>query len=863
MWAYQNVTLLLWAIFGLLLLVHLIIFRDVVVAIPSVLHGDASIVREELVPFFNFDSQFWGDSAAALTSSEEVRVSYSFWTAWVRYDKVLPFAIIILNTMSAFILFYAFHRIGRQFYERSLFGITTAVLAAFLIHVILLYAKMAHFYVLIIGFSLFALATSLFIEQIFFRQKISRKNVLLVSLIVLFNPAIHYHVIFYVMGLLVVLFHLGFTAVMNRASFWRYFRRSIVYFGDIILFSLVPYIIYIVATSSSSLSDVSTQIPVNYWMIYYASLSLPFIFSLDTAGHLDLIRHGNYMVSIPRFGSMIVTFLVGSLMLFKQWKTLIVINKVVIMTLFGIMLFAMWMTIGYSDNSPYSFHRVLGDLAIFFSNTGGQIGAAVAGLMKTFINILRFPHRFQFMYFYAVGILFMIAIVWLRGVLMRKFRPMVASVVVVGIALFPIVANGDYRMALTSGDLATFVAPYQIPDDLKQIKTILASRHDSKMFILPTLESGREIIQNDKRYSFLDKYLIYYLNQPTLYYGVGANTENKLSSYMVYRAISYNEAWWQDIMASNLGVTDILVPHHTKPREQGITYLPEIDAKIEKSLAATTAYQKTFDGKDFSLYSLRKAPNKNQATMVDMNWQNTLRYLNSNDKRQDMFYFPLQMTAYEKSRAEKRLLTDSVERSFYDFYSRRARDLMFTPNPISLPFNSEYVASSNFTNNALSLSTLYAKDDDYNYLHENVPSLMNLQRPSFVGLTKGNVSLEIAIKAPQDGKYRLLVHGGSKGSTLQATFNGQPISLQKIADDKSETGDYVGITYFYADVELTKGDQILSLKNADQNAVLIDSAMLLPANMLPNDFGDIDTSWLQIHTTDTDGLFTVDMEARS
>lgn len=138
----------------LFLLIHIFIFRDVIAAIPSVFKGDASIVREELVPFFDFKTQFWGEGTSALTSSEEVRVSYSFWTAWVRQNNILPFAIVILNALSAFILFYAFHRIGRYIYKKSLFGIVSAFLAALLIHTVLLYAKMAHFYVLIIGFSI-------------------------------------------------------------------------------------------------------------------------------------------------------------------------------------------------------------------------------------------------------------------------------------------------------------------------------------------------------------------------------------------------------------------------------------------------------------------------------------------------------------------------------------------------------------------------------------------------------------------------------------------------------------------------------------------------------------------------------------
>ena len=188
----------------------------------------------------------------------------------MRYYQVLPFALVILNAISAFILFYAFHKVGRYVYKKSLFGVVAALLAALLIHVILLYAKIAHFYVLIIGFSMFSLSLSLLLEQLFFKQKIKKANVLAVSALTLLNPAIHYHVIFYVVAVLIIMIYLGFTAVMNRLFFWKYFRRSFIYFLLIVLLSLVPYVLYIFATNASSISGVSTQIPVNYWMIYYA-----------------------------------------------------------------------------------------------------------------------------------------------------------------------------------------------------------------------------------------------------------------------------------------------------------------------------------------------------------------------------------------------------------------------------------------------------------------------------------------------------------------------------------------------------------------------------------------------------------------
>jgi len=844
-----------------LLLLHAFIFRDVIVAIPSILAGDASIVREELVPFFNFGSQFWGDGASALTSSEEVRVSYSFWTAWVRYYQVLPFALIILNAISAFLLFFSFHKLGKYFYKKSLFGVAAAFLAALLIHVILLYAKIAHFYVLIIGFSMFALSLSLFLEQLFYKQKLEKKNIIAISLLTLLNPAIHYHVIFYVVAVLIVVIHMIFTFIMNRRFFWKYFRRNVLYFVVITLLSLVPYVIYIMLTTSSSMGDVSTQIPVNYWMIYYASLALPFIFSLDTAGHLDLMRHGNYLAPIPRFGTMIVMFLIGGLFIFKSWKRLHIVSNVMIMTLFIVMIFAMWMTIGYSDNSPYSFHKVFGDTAVFFASMGNAIGDSIASLMKTFINILRFPHRFQFIYFYAAGVLFMIALVWLRDVLSQKMRARSAILVVVFMALFPILGNNDYRTAIFSGDLASFVAPYRVPNDLKAIKSTLASDKHDKLFILPTLESGRELLQDNERYSFLDKYLIYYLNEPTLYYGVGAKTENKLVSYLVYRAISYNETWWEDILANNLGITDILVPQHLQPREKGIAYLADIDAKVIKSLDKSSKYEKTFDGSDYKLYSLKRAPDTSVSTLMNMNWENSVRYLNGSKKTNNLMRFPLQIKDYAKENVKKQLLTDSVERSYYDFYAMWAGKNIFVPNPISLPFNSEYVASSNFTNNALSLGTLYSKTDAYNYLHENMPSLVGLQRPAFVGLAKGAVTLDMKLVVPESGKYRLLLHGGSRANEIKATIAGRDIVLQKIKDDRTTKNDYLDVTYFYVDIDLEKGTAPIELKNETQNAIIVDSLMLAPAQHIPQSFTEIRSPQLQILPTDTKMTYDVTIGA--
>lgn len=607
----------------------------------------------------------------------------------------------------------------------------------------------------------------------------------------------------------------------------------------IILFSLVPYAAYIFLTTSASMGDVSTQIPVNYWMIYYASLSLPFIFSLDTAGHIDLIRYGNYLAPFPRIGTMAVTILVGAIFMFKRWKSLHIVEQVFIITMFAVLLLAMWMTIGYTPNSPYSFHNFLGNVALFFDGLQTLVGSAISAVISTFINILRFPHRFQFIYFYIAGILFTITLFWLREILMRRFKLGIASFIIIVIAIFPILGNKDYRTALFSGDLATFAAPYEIPNDLKTIKERLAMQSNTKLFVLPTLESGREIVTEKKNYSFLDKFLIFYLNQPTLYYGVGANTDNKIHSYLVYRAIAYGEKWWEDILVNNLGVTNILVPKHSKAREQGVMYMKGIEKKIEKSLTLSKRFTKTHDGKDYALYTANAPRDDKKQLLVDMEWDNLSKYLNDEDKKDVSLVFPLQLQKLLRSPQSMQLLTDSPERSFYDLYVATAPRMAVPPQPRSLPFSPEYVASSNFTNNALSLSTLYAKNDQYNYLKENVPSLVSLQRPSFVGLTKGNVELEVVMAAPKAGSYRLLLHAASKASTIEASLGSTRIKLEKLKEDQGKKGDYIDFSYFVTDVELEPGKQTIRIKNTTQNSVLVDSLTLLPANVIPKDFKNV------------------------
>jgi hypothetical protein len=86
----RTITLIVGAIY---FIASLIIFRDVLRAIPSVLRGDAVIGGDELVPFWDWHTQLLDQAAGSfndLVNGYEFRVRYTFLATWLRYYKVLP-----------------------------------------------------------------------------------------------------------------------------------------------------------------------------------------------------------------------------------------------------------------------------------------------------------------------------------------------------------------------------------------------------------------------------------------------------------------------------------------------------------------------------------------------------------------------------------------------------------------------------------------------------------------------------------------------------------------------------------------------------------------------------------------------------
>jgi len=845
-------------VFGELLLVHLFIFRTVVIHSSAVMHNNASIVREELVPFFNFHSQYLPAESSKLTGSDEFRVTYSFWSSWTRYNPILPFMLVIVNTISAFIAFYAVFRLVRRFAPgRQAMAIFVSFLGALFVHFVLLYSKIAHFYSLILGFSLFALAMSLVIEQFFFEQKLGWKNIAAASFLVLINPAVHYHVIFYLaLGMLLIL---QIFVNMGRPwrEIWALLKRNVLYCIFVGLLSAIPYLLYIKLTTPTT-TDVFNQIPVNYWMIYYSSVPLQYLFSLDSLGHVDLFRYGNYLAPEPRLMTLAAMVVATSIFISGAWVKLSAKKRAPLLVLLAMVAISLWMSIGYSNDSVFSFHQSLGAIDSLLVNSSSTVAGEIIKLIGVFINVLRFPHRFEFIVFYGAAVLLAIGLMWLCDYLRAHgFKRMALLGIATVVTLVPFLASTAYRQTLTSGDFGKFLTPYQIPQDLKDIKQKLAKSQNNRVFILPSMESGRQIPGADTHYTFLDKYLIYYLNQPSLYYGEDANTNNKIVAFMVYRAIGYGQDWWQSILIIDFGITDILVPKNIEGRQKSITYLPGIETSISNSLAHASRFKKVYDGKDYQLYATNERPNK-KAVLNDTSWSDMLQQFTTKGfslNGQQLFY-PAQLKDF-LAQSSKTVYTDNPERTFYTLYlSQKGKS--FTADSSLLPFSNGLVASSSFTADMFSLTTLYGQYNKYNYAHEVVPSMLSLPTSQFVGTGPNNGDkVLVTVKVPASGDYRVLIHAAANSANLTAKNGKNTYTFTRLSADPVPKG-FVDFSYYKADIHLTKGAHTFAV-NSSVGSNLVEQMGIVPKADIPADFSDVTKGNVQLVPTSTPNVFSADV----
>ena len=715
--------------FIVFLIAHSFIFRGIIYNIPEILSGDKVLTAEELIPFFDWNTQFFDqvmNSYSDLTRSEEVRVGYSFLTSWVRYYKFLPFSIIILNTISIWILCFAVLLLLRRVYENvsEKWLVLSAGSAALVVHLILLYAKITHFYTLIFGFSLFSLCTSLFIVG-FCQQRPYFKYIITAALLDLVNPAVHYHLLSIIVWTVVIFTFALFN--VSRTSSKQVFKNLGLAMLVLLLVSITPYFLYIKHFILSKLDDkfgVECIIPVTYNIIQSTSSSLIEILSFQIAGPINQWLHGRYNIPQVEFLAYSLLLVAPIVFLFYRKKCAKLArgetNMAIIFPLYMMLLIAVWMSLGYQ--SPFSFHSIIATIARTFHTNSSLI--TNLGLKATYnlIHILRFPHRFQFIFLYSSCVLISITIVMslmaLDELRVKRLYKRLMKLAIPILLLVPLISNVDYRTVLVSGNFSDFLEPYAIAEDLKAIRRIVVGdRKPGRILLLPSVRYGFHVRDLEGNVHVLhDKFYIYYLNVPSVLYSEG-NLQNCMHGFLLYHAFKAGLSSWIDVLRNN-EIKYIVFNKEAIPKGIGPLYLWGIEKQIWRCLLHSPNLRLVYNGSRYLLFEIIPlTERKSGRLLVITDWYTYFNFLIANESTLSTHNIVYCLRRQQVEKPEKPSKCAIIPSKGFKF---KPDDYLLTKfsssNPYILPFSRQSSSLIEYINPMVKLFTLMEYASRCNWL---------------------------------------------------------------------------------------------------------------------------------------------------
>lgn len=800
-------------------------FRHVIENIPLVLSGQAVINGDELVPFFNPNSQLIDQAAGKfnqLTNGYEFRVRYSILTTWFRYYKILPFAIVLVIPGVTYLayLFVArlLARIMPQYKPEAIYQLTAA--PVLMIFVIMAYAKITHFYTLILGFSLCLVSITLMTYGLIFPQKSPYKPILAACVITLFNPAVHYLILFALymaFAVLTLVIMDGVTAFKNSSwrnvyrpkkwqaglkTFWKDWRRLFVEirfwrcvgaFAMLGLGTLLPYALFVKFYALRGVPNLSETVPGDYYFIQDASISLGHVLAFDMAGIMDKEFTGDYLAKTPRYSNMLYSFLLFVPLLFKRVRDEVFNTeelKAFRNVMYVVTFFTMWATLGYSGPSWLpTFHRTMAFISNIANGMQSGIGDLIVKLMGTIVQVLRFPHRFELVTLMVATILISISLVWLHDTFMKKGydkliwvwtgkrreeknikqQKQVAAgwdakkfipIMMVVLFMVPIFSNESYRIVFSSGNFNEFLTPYPV-GPLKEIKEALLRLPPGKVVVLPPTETAKVIVDiNGVEHKFIDKFHIYYLDLPSYYYGLTGDSDNKHEFFLLLRALYYQQPWWINI-ARDLDLKYIVVNKElVASTVGGQEYLKEVERILIPELDSRSAYvNKLMENESYVLYEFTDLPSAERVPLyLDVDWNSFIRILSSN----------LELTRYYDLRhtmvvgdlenfVSLTLVTDDEHESALDLYLKANKTQFFRPSSVILPFDPEQISSAYYLSPMFRLFQFFS-DSKYNRLDMITPGLWGTIEGGFIGVPR-KAPFRIDVSLPEEGEYHLLMRG--------------------------------------------------------------------------------------------------------
>lgn len=889
LWAHRRILLFVFLAF---LAVHLFLFRGILRALPDLLAGRSVINTSELVPFFDPNAQFFeqaGGSFSELTHGYEFRVRYSVLTTWMRYYLVLPFAIILAPLLGAYVAFLLVSSFLIGFLPtlspRRIIHATA--LSTLLIHLILLPAKITHFYTLILGFDIFIVSFVLLLRFLLTEQHHPLQVIVAASLTALVNPAVHFLVLYPLtvvflcsgIGILLLMTDrreeriIGITGEPKgeKTGARRLWKRIFLALVCTLFLTLLPYGAFVKFYVLQGVGNLSDIVPDTVQSIKASSLSLLHQLTFDLGSATNNFLTGDYIPATPRTGKLFYFLLVLLPFLFPVTRHHLSRRRMrsFLLLLFFLLLIAMWCSVGYSKVLLFpTFHGILAAIFNRLYLLHSPLADLGMRMISEVIHVLRSPDRFQFIYFAIISLLLPLGIIIAgqRCALLRSLRhPLfrLSSITVCSFLFFlPLLSHWEYRAALLSGDFGGFLRPYPV-QNLREIKDTLVSLPQGRTVVLPPSETSLVVQDSEGMdYRFIDKFYIYFLNQPSFYYGLSGETTNKSTFFQLFQSFYENTQGWVNTFR-NLGIRYLVInkelglqpannPWYLRQIMNAISYQPLRLPEYFRLLKENDSFALL----EFTDPQISPAPN----VLLDPDWS-AFRCLQQ-DTSFTKTRHTLSLVDASASLLPPTIIADRSEKVLLDLYAKSHPLEFVRPDNRSFAFNPDHIPSSQYFGTVFPMFNLIT-GNAYNPMNMVLPGPFDTLTSTFVGLPRPT-TIRFPLAVEENGTYEILLRAAptmhqfstqvDEGEILSTTVNADPtlttyvasesvpFGQKKSADVSHETPETLAasipkkilpVSHSFGYVRLgtmalLKGQHWLILTKSDSNPLVIEGILLFP-----------------------------------
>lgn len=504
------------------------------------------IILEEYFPWlstkqlYDYSFENWLES----TQTPSVR-NYSFFFMWARFLPFTGFSFILLTTISGVLLYFSASMVTRSILRNMLsdkYIITiSAVLPSTFVLLILLYTKLSHFFSLVIGMSLMSLVLSLFILHLNEKKQFNPMYLLLMLFLLWIMPAPQYMILFYVSTGII-------AAILTPIK--KNYKNTCLLLVALYLFHALPYGLFTVDPFSSE-GSVKELVPSTYDMISNSSIDPLTYTTSSMTSSVSKALTGSYL---PLFSSDFVIFST-LLTVFGISCIFYLKNSKIVMTLIILYLVSLFFALGVKPLGLYNVIIGTSDLPL------------VGNISESILQVLRLPHRWQFVELYVKMVLVSVSaslvltflkkkfpislttpttnyltnrldylcnnVITYLGELVNLFRTRTFIVritvpIVMGVFIIAPLLTNPYNIVF-SGDFGKSLVPIDVPNEMEEIKNIVKkeNRINHKVISLPIVLMNK-VKWDDRRIIIPEGFYNFYFEQPSLRWGSSSTTQENL-----------------------------------------------------------------------------------------------------------------------------------------------------------------------------------------------------------------------------------------------------------------------------------------------------------------------------------------------